>query len=165
MIGFMPIMKETFPPVLLARHQSRHQSHLSGAFISSSQEKKVASQLFLTTCTRPLRLMFRTRLIPLLTLSNSIINSYVLILLSTLGTTFEKVYHFSPGISGLAYLGMMVGFLASEITLGLFSDKYATRKAHRRPEGIAKPEDCLSPLILSTLLFPACLLLYGWTLE
>ena len=109
--------------------------------------------------------MFRTQLIPLLTLSNSIINSYTLILLSTLGTTFEKVYHFSPSISGITYLGMMVGLLVSELTLGLFSDTYATRKACRRPKGIAKLEDCLSPLILGTLLLPAGLLLYGWTLE
>ena len=89
----------------------------------------------------------------------------MLILLSTLGTTFETVYSFSPGISGLAYLGIMVGFLVSEVTLGLFLDTYATRKARRRLEGIAKPEDCLSPLILGTLLLPAGLLSYGWTLE
>jgi len=161
----MPIMRETFPPVLLARQQSHHQPHLSGAFASPSQQKRRVSQVFLTACTRPLRLMFRTRLIPLFTLYTSIINSYLLILLSTLGTTFETVYGFSPGTSGLAYLGMMVGFLVSELTLGLFSDTYATRRARRRPEGIAKPEDCLPPLVLGALLLPASLLLYGWTLE
>lgn len=165
MIGSMPIMKETFPPVLLARQKPHHQPHLSGAFASPAQSKTRASQVFLTACTRPLRFMFRTRLIPVFTLYTSIINSYLLILLSTLGSTFETVYGFSSGISGLAYLGMMVGFLISEVTLGLFSDTYARRKARRHPEGIAKPEDCLPPLILGALLLPASLLLYGWTLE
>ena len=164
MIGFVPVLKETFPPVLLARRQASHLPHLSGVFAGQSQQEKRASQIFLTSCTRPLRFMFRTRLIPLLTLENLIINSYILILLSTLGTTFETVYRFSPGASGLAYMGMLVGFLASELTLGLFLDTYATRKA-RRPEGTAKPEDRLPPVIFGSLLLPASLLLYGWTLE
>ena len=110
-------------------------------------------------------MMFRTRLIPLLTLENMVINSYLLILLSTLGTTFETVYGLSPGASGLAYLGMLVGFLASELTLGLFLDTYATRKARRHLKGTAKPEDHLPPIIFRSLLWPASLLLYGWTLE
>ena len=165
MIGFVPVLKETFPPVLLARRQPRHLPHLSGVFAGQLQQEKPASQVFLTSCTRPLRLMFRTRLIPLLTLYNLVVNSYLLILLSTLGTTFETVYDFSPGASGLAYMGMMVGFLASELTLGLFLDTYATRKARRRPEGTAKPEDRLPPVIFGSLLLPASLLLYGWTLE
>lgn len=165
MIGFIPILKETFPPILLNRYQKRHQPHLSGDFASPSQQKKRASQVFLTACTRPLRLIFQTRLIPLFTLYTSIINSYLLVLLSTLGTTFEAVYGFSPGTSGLAYLGMLVGFLGSELTLGLFSDAYATRKARRRPGGVAKPEDHLPPLLFGSLLLPASLLLYGWTLQ
>lgn len=165
MVAFVPISKETFPPILLARQQKHHQPHLSKAFANPSQQQKRASQVFLTACTRPLRFIFRTRLIPLFTLYTSIINSYLLILLSTLGTTFETVYDFSLGVSGLAYLGMMVGFVISQLTLGLFSDGYATRKARRRPDGTAKPEDRLPPLILGALLLPASLLLYGWTLQ
>lgn len=165
MIGFVPVLKETFPPVLLARRQSRHLPHLSGVFAGHLQQEQRASQVFLASCTRPLRFMFRTRLIPLLTLYNLVINSYLLILLSTLGTTFETIYDFSPGASGLAYMGMMVGFLASELTLGLFLDTYATRKARRRPEGTAVPEDRLPPVIFGSLFLPAGLLLYGWTLE
>lgn len=165
MIAFIPILKETFPPILLARQRAHPHPRLFGALVRPSQHEKRSSQVFLTACTRPLRFIFRTRLIPLFTLYTSIINSYLLILLSTLGTTFESVYGFSPGVAGLAYLGKMVGFLISELTLGLFSDTYATRKARRRPDGIVKPEDRLPPLILGALLLPASLLLYGWTLE
>jgi hypothetical protein len=155
MMGSLLIIRETFPPVLLARQRS-------SSFTGSSQNSR---QVFLAAFTRPLRFIFHTRLIPLFTLYTSILNSYLFILLSTLGTTFEAQYDFSPGKSGLSYLGMAVGFVLSELTLGLFSDAYARRQARIRPNGIATPEDHLPPLIIGAILLPAALLLYGWTLE
>lgn len=64
MIALVPILKETFPPILLAHQRKHHQPHLSSAFANPSQPKKGASQVFLTACTRPLRYISRTRLIP-----------------------------------------------------------------------------------------------------
>lgn len=160
MIGFIPILKETYPPILLARQQAL-QNHTT----DTPQGNRHAKQVFFTACTRPFRFIFHTRIIPLFTLYTSIINSYVYILLSTLGTTFEDVYGFSPGASGLAYLGMLVGFMLSQISIGLFSDAYATRQARLRPDGLLKPEDRLPPLILGSIILPIGLLIYGWTLE
>lgn len=104
-------------------------------------------------------------MIPIFTLYTSIVNSHLFILLSTLGTIYEAIYDFSPSKSGLAYLGMMVGFLISELMLGLFWDVYATRRAHRRAERVMKPEDRVTPLIFGLLLLPISLLLYGWMME
>jgi MFS family permease len=104
-------------------------------------------------------------LILLFTIYTSILNSYLYILLSTLGTTFQTVYNFSTESSGLAYLGMMAGFILSQITLGVFSDLYANRQARRRADTKLKPEDRLPPLIVGAVLLPGALLLYGWTLE
>lgn len=155
LVGFIFIVRETFSPILLAREDGR-------AFINPAQNSR---QVFTTAFTRPLRFIFRTRLLPLFTLYTSILNSYLVILLATLGTKFETVYNFSPGASGLAYLGMAVGFVLSELTLGYLSDAYASRQTRRRPNGIAKPEDRLPPLTFGALLLPGALLLFGWTLE
>jgi MFS family permease len=153
MLGCIPILRETYPPILLARHLGRQ------------TDSKSPSQRFLTACTRPLRFIFRSRLILLFTLYTSILNSYLFILLSTLGTTFQTIYAFSIGASGLAYLGMMVGFVLSQVTLGAFTDLYTTRQARRRPNGDTKPEDRLPPLIVGATILPGALLLYGWTLD
>ena len=159
MLSLMPVLRETYPPLLAHRQKSRSKE------LGDPQEGHKASQLFCNACLRPLRLIFHTRLIPICTIFTSLVNAYLYILLSTLGTTFEHVYSFSPGQSGLAYLGMMVGFVLSELTLGYISDAYASRKARNRPEGVSKPEDRLPPLLFGSLLLPATLLMYGWTLD
>lgn len=155
MVGCIFILRETYPPILLARHQPD----------STKTTEKPASQMFMRALTRPARFMLHSRLIFLFTLYTSILNSYLYILLSTLGTTFQTVYNFSMGSSGLAYLGMMAGFVVSQITLGVFSDVYANRQARRRADAKIKPEDRLPPLILGASLLPGALLLYGWTLD
>ncbi|EED15452.1 conserved hypothetical protein [Talaromyces stipitatus ATCC 10500] len=158
MLGCLLTLRETYPPIVLARHLKQQAD-------STKAAEKPASQLLITACTRPLRFIFRTRLIPLFTLYTSILNSYLFILLSTLGTTFQSSYRFSPGASGLAYLGMMAGFVLSQATLGVFSDFYANRQSQRRPDKTIKPEDRLPPLILGAVILPGALLFYGWTLE
>ena len=160
MIGFIPILKESCPPILLARPRKYH---LFATFASPSQPKKRSSQVSLTACTRPLGCLFQTRLIPLFTLYTSIINSYQPILL-------HPWHYFRSGIRFPLWhkrpcFGMLVGFLGREFTLGLLSDAQATRIARRRPEGVAKPEYRPPPLLFGSLLLPASLLAYGWTLE
>ena len=166
MVGFIPVFKETYPPVVQARQLAHQQQTAPSSFpIKNPRHQERASKTFLDACTRPFYFIFRTRLIPLFTLYTAILNSYLFILLSTLGTTFESVYSFSSGTSGLAYLGMLVGFFASQLTLGFFSDAYCARQARRRLDGVTKPEDRLPPLILGATLLPVGLLMYGWTLE
>lgn len=92
-----------------------------------------------------------------------ICNSYLLIMFSMLGLTFQECYSFSDSAAGLAYLGMTVGFVFSQLTLGRFSDAWSTRMArHRGDSKSRKPEDRLPPLIVGAIVMPAGLLMYGW---
>jgi MFS family permease len=97
--------------------------------------------------------------VPILSSFTSIINSYLLILFATLGTTFQSEYEFSPLGSGLAYLGLLVGFVLSEIGIGLLSDAVFMRQAD------PLPESRLPLLILGACFLPGVLLMYGWTIE
>lgn len=165
MLGMMTVYKETYPPLTQARWQKCFLSNDSNTKDGLAKQEQQIPEVFRTAFTRPFRFIFKTRLIPLFTLYTSIVNSYLLILFSTFGTTFEAFYDFSTGESGLAYLGMTIGFLLSEIALGLFSDAHVARRARRRPGGVKKPEDHLYPLAYGSMLLPASLLLYGWALE
>ena len=155
MLGFIPVLKETFPPIVQARHENHQQRRLFMSPARSSQ----SSSIFVTACKRPLVFLFRTRLIPLFTLYTSVVNSYLAILFATLGSTFETVYHFSSGASGLAYLGMLLGFLAAQLSIGILSDALIKRRAN------STPEDRLTPLTIGATILPGALLLYGWSIE
>lgn len=47
----------------------------------------------------------------------------IYLLITTFPLVFSSVYHFSPGISGLAYLGLGLGMILGIFLFGLLSDK------------------------------------------
>ncbi|KAL9122793.1 MAG: hypothetical protein Q9187_000655 [Circinaria calcarea] len=113
---------------------------------------------------RPYKIFFQSPMVPLFALYTSVLNSYMNILFATLGTVFEFQYSFTPGQSGLAYLGLTAGFLVSMYTIGPYSDRrMATLSAQHA--GVRKPEWRLPPLVLGSLLLPAGFLWYGWAME
>lgn len=90
----------------------------------------------------------------------TITQGYLLLVFATLGLVYQAHYNFSPGASGLAYLGLAVGLTISQFTLGHFSDKYVARMA--RVHGTNRPEDRLPPLLIGALIIPLSLFAYGW---
>lgn len=67
------------------------------------------------------------------------------------------------GETGLAYLGMGVGFTSGQLTTSRFLDWYCKRQ--RALHGANRPEDRLPPLIMSVCLIPIGFFWYGWTAE
>ena len=69
-------------------------------------------------------------------------------------------YHFSSGIVGLSYLACLVGVIAGALFTGYVSD-WMTLKLVRRNGGIFEPEQRLWGFALTTIVLPACLILWG----
>lgn len=90
----------------------------------------------------------------------SVTYSYLYILFTTFPNVFSNLYNFNEGETGLAYLGLGVGFSIGQISLGPFLDWYHKRQTVLH--GTNKPEDRLPPLILGTCLVPIGLIWYGW---
>ena len=173
MLAFVGVLRETYPPIVKARFETPQKSGRKAWFVVPSSREEQSSR-FRIAFTRPIRFLVRTRLVPLFALYTSILNSYLAILLATLGTTFESVYDFSPTASGLAYLGMFTGFLLAEFSMGWLSDallaRHRRRRSSRSEDGDrgneeASPEARLPPMLLGAALLPPALLLYGWTLK
>ena len=75
----------------------------------------------------------------------------------TLPELFTRTYGFGIGTSGLAYLGLGVGFLTSAVVGVRFSDKvYAHYRA--KNNGVGKPEMRIPVLIAGSLFIPVGLL-------
>lgn len=112
---------------------------------------------------RPFKLLFLTPIVPLLGFYTAITNSYGMICFATVGTVFQDEYNFSTGQSGMAYFGLTAGFLFCQVTLGHFSDRHIKKMEARY--GDRKPEYRLPPIFIGSLLLPAGLFWYGWSLQ
>jgi len=105
-------------------------------------------------------MLIQSPIVLLFAIYTTVTQGYLLLVFATLGLVYQDHYHFSPGASGLAYLGLAVGLTISQFTLGHFSDKHIARMA--RLHGAHKPEDRLPALLIGALIIPVSLLAYGW---
>lgn len=166
------VYRETYNPVLERRYhaaQLKEQSHNPSPGTEPGQSpSRLRPDIkpppsIRQACVRPFKLMC-TPVIIYATFVCSIANSYLVFALATLGTSFQERYGFSAPQSGLAYLGMTIGFTISQLTAGLLSDGYMRRKT-RNGELPAKPEYRLPILMIGAILLPAGFIIYGWGLQ
>ncbi|EMD94343.1 hypothetical protein COCC4DRAFT_131598 [Bipolaris maydis ATCC 48331] len=157
------ILRETYAPTLLGKKAARLRKETGDPNYKSKFDKGLSpAQYFKSAIIRPTKMLFCSPIVAILALNMSIIYSYLYFLFTTFTFVFQGQYHFNAGESGLAYLGLGVGFILGQFGVGSAADKYYKRKA---AEGPTKPEHRLPPLIVGAFLIPAGLLWYGWTAE
>lgn len=147
--------EETYGPVVLRR-------------ISSQNPDSVAAETTIITnlrsaWTRPFKLLIRAPILVLLGSFTALTNSYAMICFATVGTVFQSSYGFSAGQSGLAYLGLTVGFLACQLSMGHFSDWYIKKMQAKHRD--KKPEYRLPPIFIGSFILPVGFLWYGWSIQ
>ncbi|WFD07952.1 hypothetical protein MVES1_003321 [Malassezia vespertilionis] len=86
------------------------------------------------------------------------------LLLASFSRVFHDVYKQPVGIASLHYIAMIIGYTLSGQVGGRIVDKLY-RAMQRRNGGVGKPEFKLPLLIVTGILMPAGLLLYGWTVQ
>lgn len=122
----------------------------------------------------------------LLAVDTAIVYGYQYLVFTTLSYIFQDQYRLSTGLSGLVYLGNGIGTVLGILLIlnfhcpkknlnevpGIFIIGYASDKvtAHKKqkapdPDEPLPPESWLWPVLPSSLLVPAGLLWYGWSLE
>ncbi|KAL9010873.1 MAG: hypothetical protein Q9173_004236 [Seirophora scorigena] len=106
-------------------------------------------------------MLLRSPIVALLALYTSIST----ILFTTIGTVYERSYAFTVGQAGLAYFGLMAGFLIGQITIGEFSDRYVKHMKSKHPGEMMQPEHRLPPLTLGSLFLPTGFFWYGWAIQ
>ncbi|ESZ98417.1 hypothetical protein SBOR_1198 [Sclerotinia borealis F-4128] len=112
---------------------------------------------------RPFKMLFLSPIVPFVGFYSALSNAYGMICFATLGTVFQNNYSFTPGQSGLAYFGLMFGFLFCQLTLARFSDRYMLHLETKHHD--KKPEYRLPPMFIGAFLLPIGFFWYGWSLE
>lgn len=156
-------LRETYAPKILERKALRLQKATGRRHETKYSTDKPFISLMWTSITRPIIFLFRSPIVLVVSLYSAVTYSYMYILFTTFTEVFEEVYDFSPGQAGLAYLGLGLGFIFGQVTVGYFSDRHLKKQA--AIHGKMKPEDRLPPLVLGCCLVPVGLFWYGWAAE
>ncbi|KEP46436.1 putative MFS multidrug transporter, partial [Rhizoctonia solani 123E] len=157
----IPLLQETYAPVL--RYCLSFLSDINqGSTLSRRRygypdltPRGSLGKVLSENLIRPLQLLTRS----LICFSLSL---YMAIMFVTFPTLFASVYGWGPGIAGLAYLGLGVGFMfAAVIGSRLMNVLYL--KLSERNGGQGKPEYRIPPMFCGTIPIVIGLFWYGWT--
>lgn len=108
---FVLFLRETYVPVLLVSKAAamRRQTLNWGIHAKQDELEVDAQELLQKYFTRPLRMLATEPIILLTSIYMSFIYGIVYALLEAYPYVFETVYGMSPGIAGIAFIGLIIG--------------------------------------------------------
>ncbi|KAK2624699.1 hypothetical protein QTJ16_005892 [Diplocarpon rosae] len=159
------LMDETYAPTLLeARAAARRQQHSDPAYRSRYTRDLPPRIIFQRALQRPLKLLFLSPIVSLLSLHVAFVYGLLYLLFTTFTAVFTGIYAFSTGSAGLSFLGLGAGSLLGVAVMGSTSDRiYTHYQAQNGGEG--KPEYRLPALMWCSGFVPVGLFWYGWSAQ
>ncbi|ODQ65525.1 polyamine transport protein [Nadsonia fulvescens var. elongata DSM 6958] len=162
-------MPETYRPIIMKKRAKTRNLPLKKSEIGLG---KFLSTVLYITLLRPLRMLFLEPIVSVLSIYVAFIFAVLFGFFEAYPVIFEGVYHFSLGITGLAFLGIGVGLVCATTTYividrVMFFPKNAdgtrgTRDANGKLI-LAAPETKLLPAKIGALLLPGSLFWIGWS--
>ncbi|KAG8862990.1 hypothetical protein FRB96_000410 [Tulasnella sp. 330] len=159
------ILEETYHPVIIEHREMKNflDDEKRGT-LSMRPHRPALKDILWMNLTRPVMLLTRSFICFVMSLYMSIIYGILYLMFVTFPSIYEGVYGWSPGISGLAYLGPGIGFMIGLVLGGAMVDKIYLRLRDRNG-GVGKPEFRIPIMFVGTVCLPIGLLWYGWTAD
>ena len=158
-------LRETYPVVILEQKTQRLIRETDNQnLVSALHDPIPRGELAKRTVIRPIKMFFYSPIVFLLSIYLAVLFGYLYLFLTTFTRVFTEHYHFSIGITGLAYLGLGFGSFTGLIIAGKSSDVFY-RRLTAKNRGSSKPEFRLPPLFLTSPLITASFFWYGWSAE
>ncbi|KAL3441978.1 major facilitator superfamily domain-containing protein [Aspergillus insuetus] len=155
---------ETYAPVLL-RKRAKRLSQVTGKCYQSTydtqRENQPMSKQLQKVLVRPWALLFREPIVLLLSFYAAIIYGTLYMLFAAFPFVYGRTRGWNAGVSGLPFLGVMVGTLLGALYT-LYDNKRYIR-AQKRAGGFAPPEERLQPCMVSSITIPVGLFWFAWT--
>lgn len=156
---------ETYGPVLL-RQRAKRLSKITGKVylskMDADQGKVTIGHAFKTSLSRPWVLLFREPIVLLLSIYMAIIYGTLYMMFGAFPIVYQQQRGWSPGIGGLAFLGVMVGMIFA-VAYSIWDNKRYIRAGEKDPSGFAPPEARLPPTIIGGIAIPVGLFWFAWT--
>jgi MFS family permease len=169
-LGIMIMLLETNASVLLNWKVNRLRKELNRPDLQNvlTHKKDAAtlsrSNILLQGMIRPLKLLFTQPIIFLLSLYISFVFGLLFLLFTTITGVYIQQYGWSPQITGLAYLGIGLGFLIGIIFVARTSDA-AIITLSKKNNGVYEPEMRLPTCVFFGFLIPISFFWYGWCVD
>ncbi|KAJ5593801.1 Major facilitator superfamily multidrug transporter mdrA [Penicillium hispanicum] len=155
---------ETYAPVLL-RQRAQTLSKITGELYISKldldQGRPSLKQAMKTSLSRPFVLLFKEPIVLLLSTYLAIIYGTLYMLFGAFPIVYEIHRGWNQGVSGLAFLGVMVGMLGAIAYSIPENSRYG--KLLAKNGGYAPPEARLPPCMIASIALPIGLFWFAWT--
>ncbi|KAF8225144.1 MFS general substrate transporter [Tricholoma matsutake] len=161
----IPLLRETYAPIIRLRKAKRSADpeKLAQLLASSNAQENKLHYLWVNL-SRPLAMLFRSFICFVLSLYMAFLYGIYYLMFATFADFFSSTYGFSPGIGGLCYLGLGIGFLLATYTGAKFSDQVYKYLADKN-EGKGKPEMRMPALFFGSFFVPIGLFWFGWSAQ
>ncbi|KAI3316846.1 putative MFS multidrug transporter [Xylariaceae sp. AK1471] len=113
---------------------------------------------------RPWKFIFTSPITGIICLYSGFVYGLLYLLLTTISSVFVQNYHWSIGISGLAYIGIGLGFILGVVAIGSTSDRIMAKHT-KLNNNVAVPEVRLKICVYFSFLIPISFLWYGWSTD
>ncbi|KAK3313887.1 major facilitator superfamily domain-containing protein [Apodospora peruviana] len=159
-VVFVP---ETYAPVLLRRRAAKMSKMTGKTYVSKldMHNKKTKAEQIRAALSRPWILLFREPIVFLSSVYIAIIYGTLYLMFAAFPIVFQQYRGWTPGIGGLAFVGVAVGMMAG-VMYAMFDNKRYIRVAGQH-DGNAPPEARLPPAIVGSVLLPVGLFWFAWT--
>ncbi|KAK9895335.1 putative mfs-multidrug-resistance transporter [Cystobasidium minutum MCA 4210] len=140
---------ETYAPALL-RKRAAHLSKVTGKYYRAPMdaEKELdIRRVFLTQLSMPWVLLFQEPIVMVISIYMAIVYGTLYMLFAAYPIVFQQTRGWSPGIGGLAFLGLLVGMMIG-VTWTIFITNPRYIKTAKANGGRAPPETRLQPSLL-----------------
>ncbi|PYH47113.1 MFS transporter [Aspergillus saccharolyticus JOP 1030-1] len=167
-MGIEVLNRETYAPVLIRWKTERLAKELNRTDLRSAYDKTTGQQrpsvaeALKLGLSRPIILLFKSPIVLMLSIYMAFVYGLLYLFFTTISTVFQEDYGWSTGISGLAYLGIGIGFLTG-LTLIAFSSDRIVAKLTARNAGKFEPEMRLVTMIFFSCILPISFFWYGWS--
>ena len=160
--------RETYAPVILMSKTTKMARDLDRPNLRSGYEAQgprlPRTAILKHGIVRPLRMLFLSPIIAVFCAYEALVYGLLYLLLTTISGVYISTYGWAPELSGLAFLGLGVGFFVGLAITGASSDKVIITLTHKNND-VYEPEMRLPFMGIFCLLIPISFFWYGWSAE
>ncbi|KAF5381256.1 hypothetical protein D9615_008392 [Tricholomella constricta] len=162
----IPFLRETYAPVLRYRKavESRDPEKIAKAHAALVRGSEGRLAFMWMSFSRPAKIFFTSLTCFILSLYLAFMGGIYYLMFVTFASFFSQTYGFGPGIGGLAYLGLGIGFFIATFAGAKFADKVYKYLADKRG-GKGTPEMRMPALFFGSFFVPIGLFWYGWSAQ